>query len=424
MGTPSAPRAAPRPIVLGLAANRGQFGLLVAVNAFVGAVVGLERTVVPLLAEREFHLASSGLVLSFVAAFGAAKALTNLLAGGLSDRLGRRPVLLIGWALAAPVPVALLLAPSWGWVVAANVLLGVSQGLTWSTTVLMKIDLVGPERRGFAMGLNEAAGYLAVAASAFASGALAGAFGLRAAPFYLGVAFVALGLGLSILFVRETLGHAHEEGRRTAPASREPALTLRQVLSRGVWRDPALASANQAGMVNNLNDGVAWGLFPLLFAAARLPLPQIAALVALYPAVWGLAQLLTGSLSDHWGRKGLLVAGMVLQAAALLEIALVRGFVLWMAGTVALGLGTAMVYPTLLAAVGDAAHPAWRGAAVGAYRLWRDGGLAVGAVAGGVLADLLGTPAALAAVAALTLGSGLLTAWRMPETLARRHPGG
>ncbi len=311
-----------------------------------------------------------------------------------------------------------MLAPSWGWIIAANLLLGASQGLTWSTTVIMKIDLVGPHKRGFAMGLNEAAGYLAVAASAYTTGWIATRYGLRPEPFSLGVVFAVTGLLLSALFVRETLPHAKFEARRHPQAGGEVNPTLGQILKEGVWRNPALASVNQAGLVNNLNDGVAWGLLPLFFAAQGLNVTQIAIVAATYPGVWGLTQLATGALSDHLGRKGLIVGGMLLQAISLLGMAVVTGFVPWLLAAALLGVGTAMVYPTLLAAIGDAAQPSWRGTAVGAYRLWRDGGLAVGAVVGGLAADALGVPAALIIVAALTAGSGLLVARRMPET----HP--
>lgn len=407
-----------RPPELGLKANARQFWLLVLVNAFVGGMIGLERTVPPLIAEQDFHLTSSRLILSFVGAFGVVKAITNLFAGRLGDRYGRRPILLAGWVLALPVPFIIMAAPSWGWIIAANLLLGASQGLTWSTTVIMKIDLVGPHKRGFAMGLNEAAGYLAVAASAYTTGWIATRYGLRPEPFYLGVVFAVIGLVLSAVFVRETLPFAQLEAQRHPHATGETNPTLGHILKEGMWRNKALASVNQAGLVNNLNDGVAWGLLPLFFAAHGLTLTQVAIVAATYPAVWGLAQLVTGALSDRLGRKGLIVTGMLLQGVSLLGMAVFSGFIPWLSASVLLGLGTAMVYPTLLAAIGDASRPSWRGTAVGAYRLWRDGGLAVGAVIGGVAADALGVPAALVIVAALTAGSGLLVALRMPET----HP--
>lgn len=397
---------------LGLRANAAQFTLLVAVNALVGGFLGQERTVLPLLAEQEFGVTAYTAGLGFIAAFGVTKAVTNLIAGALADRFGRRPVLLAGWLVGLPVPLLLITAPSWGWVVAANALLGVNQGLTWSTTVIMKIDLVGPHRRGLAMGLNEAAGYLAVAVTAMATGWLAAAYGLRPAPFLLGLAYAALGLGLTLVVIRETLGHVHVEAAGHVPSP----VGTRQVVALTTLREPALSSASQAGLVNNLNDGLAWGLFPILFASAGLPLTRIGALAALYPAVWGAGQLVTGALSDRVGRKPLIVGGMLTQAAALGMVAVGSTFTAWVVAAVLLGAGTAMVYPTLLAAVGDVAHPTWRGRAVGVYRLWRDAGFAVGALLGGIAADLAGVRAAVWVVAVLTAASGLLVWVRMYET--------
>jgi MFS family permease len=409
---------APAPLRLGLGANLAQFSLLVAVTALVGGMLGQERTVLPLLAEDEFGLRTVTSALTFIVAFGVVKALTNFAAGALSDRYGRKPVLVAGWLAGVPVPLLLMLAPSWAWVVVANVLLGVSQGLTWSTTVIMKIDLAGPERRGVAMGLNEAAGYLAVAATAAATGWIAARHGLRPEPFYLGLAYVALGLGLSAVTVRETRQFAHHEAGDDHHAD-GPRLSTRDVLALTSVREPALSAVSQAGLVNNLNDGVAWGLFPIVFAAHGLSTAAVGALVALYPAVWGVGQLATGPLSDRWGRKPLIVAGMVVQAGALAAIAAFTGFAAWAVGTVALGLGTAMVYPTLLAAIGDVAHPEWRASAVGVYRLWRDSGFAVGALLAGVVADLVSLDAAIWAVALLTAGSGGVVAVRMYETRVR-----
>jgi len=408
---------------LGLRANLAQFVLLVAVNALVGGMLGEERTVLPLLAERTFGLTEYTAALTFILAFGAAKAVTNYLAGAWSDRYGRKPVLVAGWLVAVPVPLLLIWAPSWGWVALANVLLGVSQGLTWSTTVIMKIDLVGPARRGFAMGLNEAAGYGAVAATALATGYLAEAYGLRPEPFLLGIGFAALGLGLSAAAVRETRGHARLEAATYVPRGGgrrrrlHAGLTDRQVFSETSLREPALSAASQAGLVNNVNDGLAWGLFPLLFAGAGLSLGRVGVLTALYPAVWGAGQMFTGALSDRWGRKHLITAGMLLQAGALAVVAAAGSFTVWAIAAVALGAGTALVYPTLLAAVGDVAHPAWRARAVGVYRLWRDAGFAVGALVAGVLADTWGIRAAVGVVGALTAASGLVVAVRMYETL-------
>jgi MFS family permease len=426
----SAPRrgAAVGP-VLGLRENWRQFALLVLVNAFVGAMVGLERSVLPLLGEQEFGLATKSAALSFIATFGVVKALTNLLAGRLGDRYGRKRILVAGWLFALPVPVLVIWAPTWGWIIAANVLLGINQGLAWSTAVIMKIDLVGPKRRGLAMGLNEFAGYLAVALSALATGVIASRYGLRPEPFYLGIAFAAAGLALSVLLVRDTSAHARVEARALEPgdtpsgqAGAEALMpTLRELVARGTWRDPALANASQAGLVNNLNDGLAWGLFPLFFAAAGLSMREIGLLAFIYPATWGVAQLGTGALSDRWGRKWMIAGGMLLQAAALAAMVVWRGLVPWAAAGVALGVGTAMVYPTLLAAIGDVAHPAWRGSAVGIYRLWRDLGYAVGALLAGALADAFGMGTAIGAVAAITAASAVVVALRMPETLPVRR---
>jgi MFS family permease len=402
-------------IGLGLRRNLAQFSLLVVVNAFVGAMAGLERSILPAMAEREFHLAARTAVLSFIVVFGIAKALTNYGAGRFSDRIGRKPVLVAGWLVAVPVPFLLMSASNWNWVLLANALLGISQGLTWSTTVIMKIDLVGPDERGLAMGLNEFAGYLAVAASALTTGWVAGRYGLRPEPFYLGIAFVGVGLALSILFVRETRRHASYESalQGTSPTS---SLTPGRVFWRTSVADPNLSSASQAGLVNNLNDGMAWGLFPLLFAAAGLTLAEIGVLTAIYPATWGVGQLITGALSDRIGRKPLIVWGMWTQAAGIALIGCVQTIASFVTGAFLLGIGTAMVYPTLLAVIGDVAHPSWRASAVGVYRLWRDLGYAVGALLAGVTADAFGLPSAIGLVAALTCASGAVSAVRMSET--------
>ena len=410
-------RGTPR---LGLRANLAQFSLLVGVNALVGGMVGQERTVLPLLAEREFHLTAYTAALTFIVAFGAVKAATNVVAGTLSDRIGRKPVLVAGWLVGVPVPLLIIWAPSWGWIIGANVLLGVNQGLTWSMTVIMKIDLAGPERRGLAMGLNEAAGYGAVALTALTTGYVAAHAGLRPEPFYLGVAYAGLGLGLSALFVRETLGHARHEST-TGGATADGELSTRQVFALTSFREPALSAVSQAGLVNNLNDGLAWGLLPLLFASHGLSVGRIGLLAALYPAVWGVGQLATGALSDRWGRKQLIAGGMLVQAAAIGIIAAVTTFGAWAAGAVLLGAGTAMVYPTLLAAIGDVAHPAWRASAVGVYRLWRDSGFAIGALLAGAVADWLGLAAAVWTVAAITAASGVVVIVRMYETHDHRR---
>jgi MFS family permease len=410
--------AQPIPVRLGLRANLAQFSLLVLVNAFVGAMVGLERSILPAIAEEEFHLVARTAMLSFIVVFGVTKAITNYLAGRLSDRFGRKHVLVAGWLVAAPVPFLLMWAPDWGWILAANALLGVSQGLTWSTTVIMKIDLAGPERRGLAMGLNEFAGYFAVAASALATGYIAARYGLRPEPFWLGVGFVAIGLLLSAFAVRETTHHVAAEAKLHRAPDDMPS--PREVFRRTTWADRDLSSVSQAGLVNNLNDGMAWGLFPLVFAAARMDLAQVGTLAALYPATWGAGQLFTGAWSDRVGRRGLIAAGMWVQAAGIALVALAEGYAGFASGAVLLGLGTAMVYPTLLAAIGDVAHPAWRASAVGVYRFWRDLGYAVGAVLAGMLADLFGLDVALWAIAVLTFASGVVVAARMRETLPRR----
>jgi MFS family permease len=406
-----------REVRLGLGANLGQFSLLVVVNAFVGAMVGLERTILPAIAEQEFHLAAHAALLSFIVAFGISKALTNYLAGRVSDAIGRKHVLLVGWAIAIPVPFLLMSAPSWSWIVFANVLLGISQGLTWSTTVIMKIDLAGPARRGFAMGLNEAAGYGAMALSALATGYVASAYGLRPEPFYLGVGYVVLGLLLSLV-VRDTHAHARKEAKDHHGEA--GAVSHRHLFVRTSFTDPNLSSISQAGLVNNLNDGMAWGLFPLFYAAANMPLEQIAWLAAIYPAVWGIGQLFTGALSDRIGRKWLIAGGMWIQAGGIALIAASSTFALFACGAVLLGAGTAMVYPTLLASIGDVAHASWRASVVGIYRLWRDLGYAIGALLAGLVADAIGVSAAIWMVAVVTTVSGLVVAVRMAETL-RRH---
>ena len=403
-------------VQLGLRENFPQFALLVVINAFVGAMVGLERSILPALAEQEFHLAARTAILSFIAVFGLAKALTNYGAGRWADRAGRKHVLVAGWLVAVPVPFLLMWGPSWRWVLFANGLLGISQGLTWSTTVIMKIDLVGPRQRGLAMGLNEFAGYLALAATAVATGWIAAVHGIRPQPFYLGVAFVAIGLALSALLVRETRHHASLESALVGTPG-DATLTPRQVFWRTTFVDARLSSVSQAGLVNNLNDGMAWGLFPLVFAASGLSLTQVGLLAASYPAAWSILQLVTGALSDRIGRKRLIVWGMWIQAGGIAVVTVSHAFTGFVTGVVLLGVGTAMVYPTLLAAIGDVAHPSWRASAVGVYRLWRDLGYAVGAVVAGITADAFGLDAALWLVAGLTFSSGIVAAARMSETL-------
>jgi MFS family permease len=396
------------PVRLGLRANAGQFSLLVGLNALVGAMVGLERSVLPLVGERDFGLASKGAILAFVVAFGLAKALTNLAAGGLAERVGRRRLLIIGWLLALPVPVLIGLAPSWGWIVAANLLLGANQGLAWSMTVIMKIDLAGPARRGLALGLNESAGYLGVAATAFATGALAASLAPRTVV-WAGAAVVAgVGTLIAVLFVRDTGAHVAQEQRAHGSGS---APTLRAAFADGTLCDPVLRACSQAGLVNNLNDALAWGLTPLYLASHGAGADQIAAVAALYPAVWGAGQILTGWLSDAVGRKPLIVLGMVVQAGALaLLVAGGGAFAPALAAAALLGVGTALVYPTLIAAVSDAVTPIARAPAVGVYRFWRDFGFVVGALLAGLVADAAGSGAAIVVVAALTGGSGIWVA--------------
>ena len=389
--------------------------MLVAVNAFVGAMVGLERAILPVLGEVEFGVASRAALLAFIASFGASKAAANLWSGALADRVGRRRLLIAGWLIGLPVPVIIIFAPSWEWVVAANVLLGVNQALCWSMTVIMKVDLVGPLRRGLALGINEFAGYLAVGLSAFAGSELAAATALRPQPFIAGV-FVALaGLGLSLLS-KDTAAHVRAESTGHAPARRPP---FREVFALTTWRDRPLSTASQAGLVNNLNDGVAWGLLPILFVASGRDLQQVGILAGVYPAVWGIAQLGTGALSDVIGRRGLIVGGMFTQAAALAVIATAPEFGPALVAMCVLGLGTAMVYPTLLAVISDVAHPQWRATATGVYRFWRDAGYVFGALIGGVVADRVGIPCAVGVVATLTFGSAVFSLIRLPETRIR-----
>ncbi|MCN9242516.1 MFS transporter [Streptomyces sp. RY43-2] len=422
------PAAAPRdrpPVRLGLRENWPQFTLLVVVNVCVGGLVGLERTTVPLIGAEVFGLTSGLAVFSFIVAFGVTKALTNLAAGALTARFRRKQLLVAGWLVGIPVPFALAWAPSWGWIVAANVLLGVNQGLTWSMTVNMKIDLVGPARRGLATGLNEAAGYVAVGATALFTGYLATAYGLRPAPELIGVVFVAAGLGLSLV-VRDTAAHValeltqHPKPTATtataittaATATAEQPMGLARTFTRTSWHDRSLRGASQAGLVNNLNDGLTWGVFPLLFTDHGLGLAAVGLIKGLYPLLWGVGQIATGHLADRIGRKPLIVTGMFVQAGgfvlalALLDTPLLAGVL----SAVALGVGTALVYPALIASISDHAHPTWRANALGTYRFWRDIGYAAGALVAGVLADTLGLNATVVAAAVLTAGSGLLAA--------------
>jgi MFS family permease len=404
-------------VTLGLLANWRQFALLILINAFVGGMVGIERTVVPLIGSEEFGIASTTLVVSFIVSFGVVKAFANLVSGQLADTWGRKRVLVLGWLFGLPVPFMIMWAPSWEWVVAANVLLGINQGLTWSMTVIMKVDLVGPKSRGLAVGLNEFAGYLAVGVTAFITGYIAAHFGLRPAPIYLGIGYAVLGAALSVLLVRDTRDHVRLEVGGAPPTSE--AIRFWDVFSLTSFRDRNLFAASQAGLVNNLNDGMSWGIFPLFFATFGLSVERIGFLAAVYPATWGILQIATGPMSDRWGRKGLIVAGMWVQAAGLSLTALTREFEFWLVGSLLLGLGTAMVYPSLIAAVSDASHPTWRARSLSVYRFWRDLGYAIGALSAGLIADFFGLPWAIGTIAALTFLSGVIAA-----LLMREHPTG
>ncbi len=400
---------------LGLRENAYQFFLLVIVNAFVGAMIGLERSILPLLAEKEFSLAAKSAILSFIVVFGFTKASMNYFAGRLSDKYGRKHVLIAGWLFAIPVPFLLMWAPTWNWILVANIFLGLSQGLTWSTTVIMKIDLVGSKQRGLAMGLNEFAGYIAVAGSALVTGLIASRYGIRPEPFYLGIAYVVFGLLISLFLVSDTRDHMLAEVESN---SAPQGLRQKEVFLRTSFTDKNLSAVTQAGFVNNLNDGMAWGLFPILFASAGLGLKDIGWLAAVYPASWGVLQLFTGYLSDKVGRKWLVVWGMWIQAIGIAVTVLNQHIFGFVSGGLLLGVGTAMVYPTLLATIGDVAHPSWRASSIGVYRLWRDSGYAVGALVSGIIADSFGLDSAIWFVAIITFISGVVTAVRQSETLS------
>src|SRR5579859_4294899 len=411
---------------LGLRENMSQFSLLVLINVFVGMMVGLERTVVPLIGEKEFGLVSKTAIVSFIISFGVTKAICNLFAARVSETIGRKKVLVLGWLIGLPVPFLIIFANRWFWFEVANVLLGMDQALCWSMTVIMKLDLVDPKRRGLALGINEFAGYLAVGFTAWFTGYLAAEYALRPQPFYLGIAVAIAGLLLSVFGARETIDHARLESKlhdsRAAAAggaslARNPsAFSLREIFALASWKDRNLFSCSQAGLVNNLNDGMSWGIYPLFFASLGLGVAAIGTIKAVYPAAWGILQLVTGPLSDRWGRKWLIAGGMVVQAGGIWLTVQVPVYSAWMIGALLQGVGTAMVYPTLLAAISDVAHPEWRATAMGAYRFWRDLGYALGALISGVIADLLGMRVAIQVVAALTLLSGLHVAFRMRET--------
>jgi MFS family permease len=410
---PSVSKTEERAVKLGLKANWQQFALLLLVNAFVGGMVGMERTVVPLIGSEEFGITSTTLVVSFIVSFGVIKALANLVSGQLADAWGRKRVLVLGWLIGLPVPFMVIWAPSWGWIIAANALLGINQGLAWSMTVIMKVDLVGPKSRGLAVGLNEFAGYLAVGVTAFLTGYLASRYGLRPVPIYLGIGYAVLGALLSIMLVRDTRGHVRLEA---AAHSQQPtSMSFREIFVLTSFGDRNLFAASQAGLVNNLNDGMSWGIFPLFFASFGLGIERIGILKAIYPATWGILQIATGPLSDRWGRKGLIVAGMWIQSAGLFLTAATRRFEWWLVGSLLLGVGTAMVYPSLIAAVSDASHPTWRARSLSVYRFWRDLGYAIGALSAGIIADIFGMAWAIGSIAALTFLSGAVVALVMRE---------
>ncbi|MBB4372055.1 MFS family permease [Bradyrhizobium sp. cir1] len=416
MSDAAAAPGGPNSVKLGLTENWPQFALLVLINAFVGGMVGIERTVVPLIGAEEFKIGSTTLVVSFIVSFGVVKACANLISGQLADAWGRKSVLILGWLVGLPVPFMIIWAPSWEWVIAANALLGINQGLAWSMTVIMKIDLVGPKSRGLAVGLNEFAGYLAVGVTAYLTGYLASKYGLRPAPIYLGVAYAISGAALSILLVRDTREHVRLE--TAAHACQASPISFREIFVLTSFRDRNLFAASQAGLVNNLNDGMSWGIFPLFFASFGLAVDRIGLLKAVYPATWGILQVATGPLSDRWGRKGLIVAGMWVQAAGLLLTGATSRFEWWLVGSLLLGLGTAMVYPSLIAAVSDASHPSWRARSLSVYRFWRDLGYAIGALSAGIIADRFGLSAAIISIAVLTFISGAVVAVSMRERAA------
>jgi MFS family permease len=415
---PSVSKSGDSRVRLGVKENWRQFALLIVINAFVGGMVGIERTVVPLIGSEEFGITSTTIVVSFIVSFGVIKALANLVSGQLADAWGRKHVLVLGWLVGLPVPFMIMWAPSWGWIVAANALLGINQGLAWSMTVIMKVDLVGPKSRGLAVGLNEFAGYLAVGVTAFLTGYLASRYGLRPVPIYLGIGYAVLGALLSITLVRDTRGHVRLEA--AAHSQKSISMSFREVFALTSFRDRNLFAASQAGLVNNLNDGMSWGIFPLFFASFGLGVERIGILKAIYPATWGILQIATGPLSDRWGRKGLIVAGMWIQSAGLFLTAATRQFEWWLVGSLLMGLGTAMVYPSLIAAVSDASHPTWRARSLSVYRFWRDLGYAAGALSAGIIADIFGMAWAIGSTATLTFLSGALVALVMREKNAWR----
>lgn len=394
-------------VKLGLKENLSQFILLIIVNSFVGGMVGLERSILPQIAEAEFHIAAKTAILSFIVVFGITKAITNYYTGSLANKVGRKNLLTIGWLFAIPVPFILMMANNWNWIIAANVLLGINQGLTWSSTVVMKIDLVGEKDRGFAMGLNEFAGYLAVAVVAFATGMVASEFGLRPYPFYIGIVLSFAGLFTSWFLVKDTKHHVAME------ASSNNVAPLKNIFWDTTWKNKNLGSVTQAGLINNLNDGMAWGLFPILLAEKHFAISEIAIVTAIYPAVWGIGQLFTGKMADHFCKKNMLFWGMFLQGIALLLFVFATSFIHYIALASILGWGTAMVYPTFLATVAENTNPHDRPKSIGVFRLWRDLGYAIGAILTGIIADTFGIDASIIVIALLTIISALIIAKRM-----------
>lgn len=394
-------------IQLGLKENRQQFILLIIINGFVGGMVGLERSILPEVAEQEFAVAAKTALLSFIVVFGIVKAITNYYTGILANKFGRKKLLTAGWVSALPVPFLLMYAPNWNWIIAANILLGINQGLTWSSTVMMKIDLVGEKQRGLAMGLNEFAGYLSVALVAFLTGWVAGEYGLRPYPFYIGIVLSVAGLIGSIFFIRDTIHHvAKETTTNLIPR-------LKHIFWDTSWKNKHLGSVTQAGLINNLNDGMVWGIFPIILASKHFSLQQIGIVTAVYPAVWGIGQLFTGKMADKFCKKNMLYTGMLLQALALLTLVWAETMVHFIALSAVLGWGTAMVYPTFLATVAENTHPQDRAQSIGIFRLWRDMGYAIGAVLTGIIADLLSINAAIFFIALLTFISALIIYYRM-----------
>ncbi len=417
-GLASSDALAAAAVTLGLRANWQQFSLLVLINAFVGGMVGLQTTVVPLIGAHEFKIATTTAVLAFIVSFGIIKAVANLVSGHFADVYGRKHMLVLGWLVGLPVPFMIAWGPSWGWIVAANALLGINQGFAWSMTVIMKVDLVGPRSRGLAVGLNEFAGYLSVGLTALLAGYIAQQYGLRPNPFYLGIGYAVLGLALSALLVRDTRHHVgHEISRHHASVGE--SLGFWEVFRRASLTDRNLLATSQAGLVNNLNFGMSWGIFPLFFASFGLAVGRIGIINSIYPGIWGVLQTVTGPMSDRWGRKGLIVAGMWLQASGLFLMGSTASFGWWSLASALLGIGTAMVYPTLIAAVSDASHPSWRARSLSVYRFWRDLGYAIGALSAGAVADVVGLAWAIKLVAALSLISGAVVLAMMREGASR-----